>query len=94
MTNTYLAGFQTLDRETSGAELDWQGTPPVWLNGVLLRTGPAKFEARAAAYRHWFDGLAMLHRFSFGGDRVRYTNRFLRSSPYLDTIVRNTIVND
>ena len=68
MTNTYLAGFQTLDRETSGAELDWQGTPPVWLNGVLLRTGPAKFEARAAAYRHWFDGLAMLHRFSFGGD--------------------------
>ena len=87
-----MAGFQTLDRETSGAELDWQGTPPVC--GVLLRTRPAKFGARAAAYRHWFDGLAMLHRFSFGGDRVRYTNRFLRSSPYLDTIVRNTIVND
>jgi hypothetical protein len=47
MTNTYLAGFQTLDRETSSAELDWQGTTAVWLNGVLLRTGPAKFEARA-----------------------------------------------
>jgi beta,beta-carotene 9',10'-dioxygenase len=60
MTNTYLAGFQTLDREPSGAELNWQGTPPVWLNGVLLSTGAVKFEARAAAYRHWFDGLAML----------------------------------
>jgi hypothetical protein len=38
MTKTYLAGFQTLDRETSGAELDWQGAPPAWPNGVLLRT--------------------------------------------------------
>jgi beta,beta-carotene 9',10'-dioxygenase len=62
MTKTYLAGFQTLDRETSGAELDWQGAPPAWPNGVLLRTGPAKFEAGAAAYRHWFDGLDAGHR--------------------------------
>ena len=44
---------------------------------------PAKFEARAAAYRHWFDGLAMLHRFSFGGDRVRYTNRFCEAARIL-----------
>jgi hypothetical protein len=40
----------------------------------------AKFEEGAAAE---FDGLAVLHRFSFGGDRVRYTNRLLRSSTYL-----------
>ena len=52
---------------TRNTELEWQGTPPAWLSGVLLRTGPAKFEVGNTAYRHWFDGLAMLHRFAFAG---------------------------
>jgi beta,beta-carotene 9',10'-dioxygenase len=74
----FSAGLKTLDAETQGAELAWQGTPPPWLNGSLLRTGPAKFEVGSDAYKHWFDGLAMLHRFAFEGDRIRYTSRFLR----------------
>ena len=28
--------------------------------------------------RHWFDGLAMLHRFGFAAGKVSYANRFLR----------------
>ena len=32
--------------------------------------------------RHWFDGLAMLHRFTIGGGRVSYANRFLESRSY------------
>ena len=32
--------------------------------------------------RHWFDGLAMLHRFSFAGGAVSYANRFLRTKAY------------
>jgi beta,beta-carotene 9',10'-dioxygenase len=95
MTSTgFSAGFKTLDAETQGAELAWQGTPPPWLNGILLRTGPAKFEVGAAAYKHWFDGLAMLHRFAFEGARVHYTSRFLRSGSYRDSIVHNTIASD
>jgi carotenoid cleavage dioxygenase-like enzyme len=90
----YLAGFKTLDTETPGVELAWQGTPPPWLNGVLLRTGPAKFEAGATAYRHWFDGLAMLHRFAFAGGKVRYANRFLQSGDYRDTVKHNAIARD
>jgi carotenoid cleavage dioxygenase-like enzyme len=31
---------------------------------------------------HWFDGLAMLHRFSFTGGTVSYANRFLHSRAY------------
>jgi beta,beta-carotene 9',10'-dioxygenase len=37
----------------------------------LLRTGPAKFEVGKTSYRHWFDGLAMLHRFAFADRRIR-----------------------
>jgi carotenoid cleavage dioxygenase-like enzyme len=95
MTSTrYLAGFKTLDTELTGVELAWQGTPPPWLSGVLLRNGPAKFEAGAGAYRHWFDGLAMLHRFCFAEGKIRYNNRYLRSGDYRDTMARNAIARD
>lgn len=32
--------------------------------------------------RHWFDGLAMLHRFTIADGRVSYGNRFLESRSY------------
>jgi beta,beta-carotene 9',10'-dioxygenase len=90
----FLSGLETLNCETHNTELEWRGTPPAWLSGVLLRTGPAKFEVGNTAYRHWFDGLAMLHRFAFAGGRVRYTNRFLQSGAYRDAIAQNTIARD
>jgi carotenoid cleavage dioxygenase-like enzyme len=31
---------------------------------------------------HWFDGLAMLHRFSFADGEVSYANRFLETKAY------------
>ena len=73
----YAKGFESLDRETVVDELPLQGRLPAWLAGSLLRTGPAKFEVGGQAYKHWFDGLAMLHRFTFGDGVVSYGNRFL-----------------
>ena len=32
--------------------------------------------------RHWFDGLAMLHRFGIADGAVSYANRFLESKAY------------
>jgi carotenoid cleavage dioxygenase-like enzyme len=58
------------------------GSFPPWLAGSLLRTGPAQFEVGASHYRHWFDGLAMLHRFAFSGGTVSYANRFVNSLAY------------
>src|SRR3712207_553916 len=52
---------------------------PRWLDGTLLRTGPARFEVGGRSLRHWFDGLAMLHRFAVAGGEVTYANRFLRT---------------
>jgi carotenoid cleavage dioxygenase-like enzyme len=75
-------GFSTLDSETTVDPLPVTGEIPAWLGGSLLRTGPAKFEAGDAQLRHWFDGLAMLHRFTIAGGQVSYGNRFLRSKAY------------
>src|SRR5919108_283239 len=68
----YAAGFQTLEAEVSVDGLPVEGELPPWLRGSLIRTGPARFEANGRSLNHWFDGQAMLHRFSFAerGSRV------------------------
>ncbi len=78
----YAHGLETLDAEVELDSLPIEGSIPEWLTGTLLRNGPAKFEVGEQPYKHWFDGLAMLHRFSFGGGSVSYANRFLRSDAY------------
>ncbi len=63
----YGAGFRSLTAEIAApVALPVSGTLPSWLKGTLLRTGPSKFEVGNRSYNHWFDGLAMLHRFAFG----------------------------
>lgn len=81
-TPAHRLGFQTLDSEIESIPLPVEGTLPGWLAGTLLRTGPAKFEAGRRSYNHWFDGLAMLHRFAFADGAVTYTNRFVHSRAY------------
>lgn len=78
----YLAGFASLEREIALDSLPVEGTIPAWLAGSLLRNGPAGFEVGGQTLRHWFDGLAMLHRFGFDRGRVSYANRFLRSEAF------------
>jgi len=75
-------GFTTLEQETTVDQLPLEGELPAWLTGSLLRTGPAKFEVGAERMRHWFDGLAMLHRFTIDGGNVSYGNRFLEGHSY------------
>ena len=75
-------GFDTLESETRIGSLPIEGEMPAWLAGTLLRTGPAKFEVGEQRMRHWFDGLAMLHSFTFGGGTVSYASRFLESKAY------------
>lgn len=78
----YSLGFTTLDVEATCDELPLRGKLPEWLSGALVRTGPAKFEVGSTSYNHWFDGLAMLHRFGIAAGRVSYRNRYLHSQAY------------
>ncbi len=80
---SYAVGFADLDEEVAVDSLPVTGVFPQWLSGTLLRTGPAKYDIGATTVNHWFDGLAMLHRFGFDDGRVSYRNRFLRSETYL-----------
>ena len=81
-THDHRLGFTTQGRETAADALPVEGDIPSWLTGTLLRAGPARFEVGGQRYRHWFDGLAMLHRFGFGDGNVSYANRFLNTRAY------------
>jgi carotenoid cleavage dioxygenase-like enzyme len=78
----YIQGLTTLEQEVVLDNLPVQGTMPTWLQGSLVRNGPAKFEVGKQRYRHWFDGLGMLHRFAFQSGKVAYANKFLQSADY------------
>lgn len=75
-------GFDSLEQEVRLDHLDVQGTIPGWLTGSLIRTGPALWDLPQQTMRHWFDGLAMLHRFGFADGGVSYANRFLETRSY------------
>jgi carotenoid cleavage dioxygenase-like enzyme len=74
--------YTSLNEEIALDHLPIKGSIPDWLSGSLLRNGPAKFEVGADTFRHWFEGFAMLHRFSFHLGRVSYANKFLQSTQY------------
>src|SRR5687767_2381366 len=78
----FRVGFESVARELSIGSLDLDGRLPGWLRGTLVRNGPGRYEVGDKTFEHWFDGLAMLHAFSFERGRVGYANRFLRSSSY------------
>jgi beta,beta-carotene 9',10'-dioxygenase len=73
----YQVGFATMRDEISIDDLPVTGDWPDWLSGTLIRNGPADFDGGRTPFRHWFDGQAMLHRFTIDGGRVSYANAFL-----------------
>jgi carotenoid cleavage dioxygenase-like enzyme len=81
-TPKYAAGFLSQDRTQDEIALTVIGTLPEWLSGTLLRNGPALFQFPNGSMRHFFDGLALLHRFDFKGNQVTYSSRFLESDAY------------
>jgi beta,beta-carotene 9',10'-dioxygenase len=83
MTGQFAGGFATQTQEITCEHLPVQGEVPGWLKGTLLRNGPAQFEVGERRFHHWFDGLAMLHSFTFNQGNVAYANRFLQSPAYL-----------
>jgi len=71
-----------LQEEIANRPLNVTGKIPDWLSGTLIRNGPIKVTVNGQTNDHWFDGLAMLHAFSFHEGHVNYSNKFLRSDAY------------
>lgn len=44
------------------------------------------------SYNHWFDGMALMHRFQIEDGQVTYRSRFLRSDSYKQNSEKNRIM--
>jgi beta,beta-carotene 9',10'-dioxygenase len=89
--NEYYQGFSTLQEEITHLPLEVTGEMPDWLQGTLVRNGPAKFHMGEEKLHHWFDGYAMLHGFKIDGTQVFYTNSFVKSDAYQQGIKNQKI---
>lgn len=89
---TYRIGFCNITKESTFSKLKIKGKIPNWLNGTLLRTGPAKFYTDKSWISNWFDGLSMIYGFKFNNGSVTYTNKFLYSDNY--KVINNTKIFD
>lgn len=67
-----------------------QGKFPQWLDGVLVRNSSIPVYKEGKHATHLFDGIAMLHNFTFTKGDVSYTNRFLLSDAYDSVINKNS----
>ncbi|KAM4703961.1 carotenoid-cleaving dioxygenase, mitochondrial-like isoform 2-T2 [Rhinophrynus dorsalis] len=68
------------------------GIVPEWIKGCLLRNGPGKFEFGEDRYNHWFDGMALMHKFTIENGCVTYMSKFLVSDTYKTNQSQNRIV--
>mgnify|MGYP006277862605 CR=1 FL=1 len=82
MRKAFEIGFGRTEQEIAVDSLPVQGQIPKWVHGELFRNGPGTFQVGEQHYRHWFDGLAMLHKFSIQNGAVSYANKFLESHAY------------
>ncbi|MFB6298413.1 MAG: carotenoid oxygenase family protein [Salinirussus sp.] len=78
MATQWRPAFETQPTETE-THLDVEGEVPGWLRGTYLLNGPGAFEAGGEPLTHWFDAYAMLRRFGFEDDGLRYANRYVQS---------------
>ncbi|XP_077480721.1 beta,beta-carotene 15,15'-dioxygenase [Stigmatopora argus] len=69
-----------------------KGSIPSWLQGTLLRNGPGIFSVGETSYQHWFDGMSIMHSFSFKDGEVTHRSRFLRGDTYKANMESNRIV--
>src|SRR3989449_10350445 len=82
-TRRHQLGFRPLEQERQIDRLEIDGELPGWLSGSPLRTGPSKWDLGAQRLNHWFDGLALLRRFTIHHRAGSYGNRFLRGRAFL-----------
>ena len=74
---------EEFENEAIGKIVD--GQLPDWLNGVLIRSGPGKWDLEENfSLNHFLDGCAMMVKFEFDSKNqtVRAKSRFLKSDAY------------
>ena len=58
------------------------GSIPDWVRGNFIRIGPGKFDLDGFTLNHFFDGYAILSKFTIAGETVKFEKKYLQSDAY------------
>lgn len=61
------------------------GKLPDWLEGCLIRVGPARFEFGPRTCNHLLDGSACINKFKIANGMIHYSNKFLETDSFKKT---------
>ncbi|KAH9495081.1 Beta,beta-carotene 15,15'-monooxygenase [Bulinus truncatus] len=68
------------------------GQLPAWLSGSLCRNGSGIYRLNQTTWKHSFDGLAVLHRWTIKDGKVTYLSSVLDSDHYKKCVKYNRLV--
>ncbi|XP_040273179.1 beta,beta-carotene 9',10'-oxygenase-like [Bufo bufo] len=84
--------FQTVEETPQPISTRITGRVPGWITGSLYRNGPGRFDFGNNKFNHWFDGMALMHKFTIENGNVTYMSKFLQSDSYKSNELENRIV--
>jgi carotenoid cleavage dioxygenase-like enzyme len=70
-----------------------KGNIPKWLSGSLFRNGPGRYDFENKYYNHLFDGAACVNKFEIKDGNVFYSNKFLETVFYRESLKKGVIGN-
>jgi len=77
--------------ECAERPLEVIGAMPSWLDGTLIRNGPACFGTSTREYCHLFDGLSKLTSYRIRDGRASFTAQFLKSEWWKSMVVNDKL---
>lgn len=87
----FKLGFDRNQPSVERRMLSSSGIIPSWLQGSFIRNGPGLFYVGKQRFKHWFDGLAMLHKFDFDQGKVHYQSKFLECQAAYEALNRDKL---
>lgn len=91
MKKAFDIAFNQVQQEQEKIELKMTGLIPKWIQGSLYRNGPGLLQTSTQSFNHWFDGLAMLHKFDIADGKVSYQSKYLQSNVKDSIIEKDSI---
>jgi len=80
MKKAFDIAFNQVQEEQGHINLELTGEVPDWIHGTFYRNGPGLLKTSSQSFKHWFDGLAMIHRFDIEKGKVSYQSKYIESN--------------